>query len=203
MSDPVSSQQRFDRASERYERGLSWRFLFAPTHAQVARAAGKVQGLSALDVGCGTGGLLRRLSAAGASRLAGVDVSEGMLEVARGGGASFELCRASADALPFGDGEFDLVVSCMAFHHFPNPGAALREMHRVLKPGARVLIADLCGDGLLASLILAAGRRLSTDERFLSMRELAGSLRRAHFADVAVSLPRRLPRVMLLQARKA
>jgi ubiquinone/menaquinone biosynthesis C-methylase UbiE len=69
--------------------------------------------------------------------IVGVDLSEGMLELAQ------QKCRdyphvsfqkASVVALPFADRSFDVIVSASAFHYFADPIAALREMQRVLKP---------------------------------------------------------------------
>lgn len=70
-----------------------------------------------------------------------------MLDVARRKlDADIALYRGWADALPFDDGRFDVVVSCSAFHYVLRPAAALREIRRVLRPGGRLVITDWCGD---------------------------------------------------------
>lgn len=98
-----------------------------------------------LDVGCGTGRLLRvarRLFPA--SDLVGVDVSGGMLSVA--GPATWPRLahvQAAAERLPFADGTFDLVVSTASFRHWDDHDAAMREIGRVLAPGGLLGIADL------------------------------------------------------------
>ncbi len=61
---------------------------------------------------------------------------------APGAPASPALVCGHATALPFGDGSFDLCVCRSAFHHFPEPAAALREMARVTRPGGRVATLD-------------------------------------------------------------
>jgi ubiquinone/menaquinone biosynthesis C-methylase UbiE len=95
-----------------------------------------------LDVATGTGYTALGLAPL-VREVIGVDVSEGMLAQARAKGmanARFEL--GAAEALPFPDGAFDVVVSRIAPHHFTSVPAFVGEAHRVLKPGGRLLIAD-------------------------------------------------------------
>ena len=100
-------------------------------------------GESVLDVACGTG-VVTRLAAerVGGAAVAGVDVNPGMLEVAREatGGSAIEWHQASAEALPLGDGTFDVVLCQMGLQFFPDRPGALREMCRVLRPGGRVVL---------------------------------------------------------------
>jgi SAM-dependent methyltransferase len=73
------------------------------------------------------------------------DLSAGMLAVcvenARRIGCDLRARTADAEALPFDDGTFDLVVGHAVLHHLPSPAAALREAHRVLAPGGSLFIA--------------------------------------------------------------
>ena len=108
-----------------------------------------VPGERVLDLGCGTGTLLLRLaSRVPGARIAGVDADPAMLRQAQAkataAGISLNLAPAWADALPFADGSFDVVLSSLFFHHLqPNDKRrSLREVLRVLRPGGRVLIAD-------------------------------------------------------------
>jgi len=103
-----------------------------------------------LDVGCGTGALLQTLGHTHPELdLVGVDPVPEMLAVARRRAPSATaLSRAWAEALPFADDTFDLVVSCNMFHYIRQPAAALREMSRVLRPGGALLITDWCDDYL-------------------------------------------------------
>jgi ubiquinone/menaquinone biosynthesis C-methylase UbiE len=72
-----------------------------------------------------------------------------MLEVARRRlGAAIDLAQACGEALPFGAAAFDVVVSTNVFHFIRHPVAALREMLRVSKPSARVVITDWRDDYL-------------------------------------------------------
>ncbi len=90
-----------------------------------------------LDVGCGEGQVSRALAAAGVARVVGVDPVQRHVDLARerGGGPTYELGRA--DALPFGDAEFDAVVACLVFEHIDDLDGAISEVSRVLEPGGR------------------------------------------------------------------
>ena len=101
-----------------------------------------------LDVGCGTGELLRQIGARyPGAKLAGIDPVAPMLTVARGKlPPGVDLEAGWADGLPWPDASFDVVVSCNVFHYVTNPGPALAEMSRVLAPHGRIVITDWCDD---------------------------------------------------------
>jgi SAM-dependent methyltransferase len=89
-----------------------------------------------LDVGCGTGLATAAVAELGWSAV-GVDLSEDMLEVARGRG--LEVIQGSADALPFGDGAFDAAVSVWTHIDLEDFSAVIRETARVLRRDAPIV----------------------------------------------------------------
>lgn len=96
-----------------------------------------------VDLGTGTGVLLERLAAV-AGRVIGVDASPEMLDLARAReGDRIELRLGALEHLPLSDGEADAMVVNMVLHHVANPPDALREMRRGLRPGGKLVIADL------------------------------------------------------------
>lgn len=101
-----------------------------------------------LDVGCGTGNLLRLMSDAGAraDRYVGIDPAREMLRMAaeklRASSVRGALTAAPAQALPFADGAFDTAVSASTLHDWPDPRAGLAEVRRVLRPGGTLLLLD-------------------------------------------------------------
>jgi len=110
-------------------------------------------GESVLDVGCGTGSLAlaakRRVGPSGSVH--GIDASPEMIARAKHkarkakGDATFEV--GFAEALPFPDARFDIVLSTVMLHHLRRAAReqAVREMKRVLKPGGRLLAVDFAG----------------------------------------------------------
>jgi ubiquinone/menaquinone biosynthesis C-methylase UbiE len=100
-----------------------------------------------LDVGCGTGLLLTEIARTGFTDLSGVDLAPNILEVARQklGKEDFGADLRAADvedSLPWSTESFDFVTLTGVFHHFYRPRDALREIHRVLRPGGRLLLVD-------------------------------------------------------------
>lgn len=90
-----------------------------------------------LDVGCGEGVITAEIASRCRGRVTGVDPNWPALEAARSRGIS--IVRGDAQALPFADGEFDLVLCHMALLWANEPGLALLEMARVAAPGGTVM----------------------------------------------------------------
>ncbi|MGI9643493.1 MAG: class I SAM-dependent methyltransferase [Acidimicrobiia bacterium] len=95
-----------------------------------------------LDVGCGTGALLGAiLEAAEPSFLAGIDPSTDFVTAAsEATDGRADVRTAFGEDLPFGDDEFDVVVSGIALNFMPDPVAALQEWRRVAAPGATISV---------------------------------------------------------------
>lgn len=97
------------------------------------------------DLGCGTGQVAAAL-APFVARVIAVDRSGEMLQAARRrlrDARNVEVRRGELEALPLADGELDAATLLLVLHHVPDPAAALAEATRVLKPGGRLLIADM------------------------------------------------------------
>jgi ubiquinone/menaquinone biosynthesis C-methylase UbiE len=113
-----------------------------PIVQEIARRVGSVQ--AALDVCCGTGAALGALSGQRIERIVGIDMSAGMLEVARQRvpDPRVELVRGDALDMPFRD-EFDAAVSVGAFGHIEvkDEPRFVASIYRALKPGGRFVFA--------------------------------------------------------------
>lgn len=140
-------------SSERFNK-IASNFVTSEVHAN-SPTIQKLHGLltlppkiSVCDVACGAGHLA--LSFGGkASRIVGVDPAPNMLTAFQGlaesKGIHVEAVQSSAETLPFEDGEFDLVVSRLAPHHFRDIQKSVREMARIMKKGGHVAVIDLEG----------------------------------------------------------
>jgi SAM-dependent methyltransferase len=108
----------------------------------ILELAGDVSGRRVLDAGCGAGPLTAALRDRGAL-VTGIDASAGMLELARRRpGPDVELRVADlAEPLPFADGAFDDVVASLVLHYLQDWGPTLAELHRVLRPGGRLIVS--------------------------------------------------------------
>jgi ubiquinone/menaquinone biosynthesis C-methylase UbiE len=132
----------WDRKSATYdaEMGVWDRRLFGDSREWACgRATGDV-----LEVAVGTGLNLPCYPAE--VPLTGLDLSEGMLAIARARarelGRPVTLCRGSAHDLPFAEASFDTVVCTFGLCAIPDPVAAVGEMVRVLRPGGRLVLVD-------------------------------------------------------------
>lgn len=108
-----------------------------------------LQGKTVLDAGCGSGRYILHALRRGAARVTGVDLSPEMLERADAelraerNGAPVELLQGSVTALPVPDAWADLTVCGLVVGHLEDLRASLAELHRVTRPGGRLLCSDV------------------------------------------------------------
>jgi ubiquinone/menaquinone biosynthesis C-methylase UbiE len=112
--------------------------LIEPFARDMAALASR--GQQVLDVGCGTGIVTRFIAdrVGGEGRTVGLDPTPFMLQKARAAASQYptiEWKEGAAEALPFPDESFDVVVSNQGWQYLTDRAASFREMHRVLKPG--------------------------------------------------------------------
>jgi ubiquinone/menaquinone biosynthesis C-methylase UbiE len=156
--------------------------------AMLVEQAALRPGHRSLDIGCGTGSLLVLIKDKYPNvEVVGLDPDPRALARARRKGAraglSFQLDQGFADELPYPDGAFDRVLSSFMFHHLEDASRSgtLREVRRVLKPGARLHLMDFVkaesvSAGRALTRWLHSGPRLedNSDERILSLMREAG-----------------------------
>ncbi|MFN3257246.1 MAG: class I SAM-dependent methyltransferase [Ilumatobacter sp.] len=167
----------FDVWSTTYDRAGLQQAVYRPVHDAILHRIADLSPRVVLDLGCGTGQLTRRLAATFASTtVLGVDLSTGMLERAAsasddgdhdagdaGEASGVSYAQADAQRLPLPSGSVDVVVCTESFHWYADQEAALTELHRVLAPGGRLLIASIAtvtgvGDNALRQASTLAGR---------------------------------------------
>jgi len=132
------------------------RFLFEPSHDLMLKEIRALPAGRLLDIGCGTGELVGRLAWRGWNVI-GLDLCETMLHRARfklnGNASRVRLTVGDSEQLPFGDGVFDAVTCANSFHHYPHQEAVVAEMHRVLRPGGRLLVLDGWPDQFVGRIV--------------------------------------------------
>jgi len=145
---------RFNRWAGTYDRHWMQRIIFGPIQRTVLQLAAEQVGRPSaiLDVGCGTGKLLKSAEARfPGAKLVGVDAAIEMVKYAQTSNptGTIQFQRATAEELPFSNASFDLVLSTMTFHHWSDQTKGIAEVARVLTPGGRWLLADFVASGFM------------------------------------------------------
>jgi len=181
-----ASRRTFDRWAGVFDRSLILRAL----RARALREVGELSPDDRyLDIACGAGRLVRK-AAPQVERAVGLDLAPKMIERARArsdeSSEAVEFHVGSVQELPFGDGEFTVITCTTAFHHFPDPAAAVKEIARVVAPGGRVLLADFISDTPPVAVADAVLRRVEPGH----VRVHRSSDLEAFFSDAGLSLVR-------------
>ena len=145
----------------------AWSNFAALEHASgtaaphLVRFAGIRAGDRVLDVACGTGVVALTAARLGA-QATGLDLTPELIAHARENAALMELevkfLEGDAEALPFGDGSFDVVVSQFGHMFAPRPEVVVREMLRVLKPGGRIAFSTWPPELFVGRMFAIMGR---------------------------------------------
>lgn len=101
-----------------------------------------VEGRQVLDLGCGEGRFCRMLARIGA-RCVGLDPVESFLKFSNSIDAKVPVVRGSGESLPFQSCTFDLAVAYLSLIDIPDLRRAVFELHRVLRPGGRIVVATI------------------------------------------------------------
>lgn len=143
-------EQMFDTISTNYD-GLNRVISFGidvKWRKKVVKLVGATNPESVLDIATGTGDLAINLTKTGASRVVGLDLSEGMLAVGRkkiqekGMTDQIEMVQGDSEALPFEDDSFDAITVAFGVRNFEDLEKGLAEIYRVLKKGGIFVILE-------------------------------------------------------------
>jgi ubiquinone/menaquinone biosynthesis C-methylase UbiE len=137
--------EHFNKRAASYENASSQGYFFDRVQRRVlSLARGQTSPEVIVDVGCGTGRLLRKVKQQYPNaRLVGVDAAEKMIQQAAMLLPEGEFHVAMAEALPLPDTSVDLAFSTLSFHHWADQAKGISEIARVLRPQGRFLLADI------------------------------------------------------------
>ena len=145
----------FNSRAATYETARSQGYFFDRVQRRVLELAKRQnQPEAILDVGCGTGRLLRKAKLQWESaKLIGVDAAQKMIEQATQLFPDAEFHVSMAEALPLADKSVDLVFSTLSFHHWANQAKGISEVARVLRPNGLFILADITVPSWIAQFV--------------------------------------------------
>ena len=143
--------------------------------------------VSVLDVGCGNGTFLAKLSEQKNVRGFGVDLSPQMIANAKSLHPSFVFAVSGCEAIPFDDNSMDIITVCAAYHHFPDVDKFASEAKRLLRAGGHIYIADIGLPALIKPFVnLLMPLSKGGDVRVYSHKEISSTFSSAGFRFVTV-----------------
>jgi ubiquinone/menaquinone biosynthesis C-methylase UbiE len=176
---PYRDVAEFDDRATSYDQGWRGRLHHTISDRTAALAASTEPApRRVLDVGCGTGYLLRTLASQypGAEQLSGIDAAPNMVEAAGRLTEDERLTFATgvAEHLPLPDVSIDLVVTSTSFDHWSDQFAGLAECARVLRPGGHLVLVDQFSRWLIPTLAVSRRGKARTPRRADSLLLRAG-----------------------------
>lgn len=147
MATDPSTAKHYNANAEGYHQHVS-NPNDSPFHAYYEKPAIRaalppLNGLEVLSVGCGSGVDTRWLAENGAQRVVGIDIAEGLIDIARRENPTLEFKVMDMEKLDFPDESFDLLYSSLAIHYVDDWIPALKEAYRVLRSGGSYIFS--CG----------------------------------------------------------
>jgi len=130
----------YDKKADNYDNTFDGRFTGKFKELLLANMFIK-DGDSVLDVGCGNGALLSKITKT--INGFGVDVSPQMIKNAAVRHPEFEFIVSSCEKISFSDNSMDIITVCAAYHHFPDIGAFALEAKRLIRQGGSLYIAEI------------------------------------------------------------
>ncbi len=164
-----------------------------PLGERIVARMGVGPGEDVLDVACGTGNAALRAAGAGA-RVVALDLTPRLLEAGRTlaaeAGVTIDWVEGDAEALPFADESFDVVLSTLGVMFTPRHHVAAAELARVLRPGGRMALCNWSEESVLTEILRTTAAYLPAPPAFVEPPWLWGSEQhvRTLFADTGVEL---------------
>ena len=183
MKQTVKKDFKFDKRAEKYDDHFEGK-LSKVFYQLIYENIDLPDSAEVLDVGCGTGTILKGLAQNHNIKGHGIDVEPAMLKIAKEKCADMDIQLCSCDSTPFADGTFDAIVACMAYHHFPDKRAFEKEAFRIIKTGGKLYIADPNFPKAIRKIINFLVRNLNGE--FFSSDEIIERFKQAGFLPLDV-----------------
>jgi len=160
----------FDKSAARYD-GVMGRASDKFYRLLITQAA-LTKDAAVLDAGCGTGEVLRRMAEICPIRGHGIDMSAQMAAEARRKNPGMDIRVARSEQTPFADNAFDVVIACMAYHHFSDRAGFIQEAARILRPGGLLVVADPNFPGIVRAVANAFFKAIRVAGAFFTPEEM-------------------------------
>jgi len=171
---------KFDKRAAAYDDGLEGKFSQRFYNVLLSCLALKPSD-TVIDVGCGTGYLLRKMSEQQEIVGYGIDIEPNMIDEAKQKCAEMDIQVSPSENTPFDNDTFDVMTACMAYHHFSDKTGFIKEAARIIKPGGCLYIADPCFPFPVRKTINGILKLFRVAGKFFTAQEMATDFRRFGF----------------------
>lgn len=161
----------FGKRAEQYDGGFEGRYSKKFYTALLSQIK-PITAAKVLDVGCGTGYLLKKISESYKITGSGIDVERKMIEVAKRQCPNMNIQVSACEKTPFEENTFDVMTACMAYHHFADKEGFAQEVSRILKNRGYLYIADPSFPLVVRKLLNHLLRLVKLTGEFLTLEEL-------------------------------
>ena len=139
------SIKEFDKAATKYESNHSGIYeMCKEDYPPILEEIKKQEFTHILDAGCATGPMLTLLTQEYPEKqYTGLDLSQKMIETAKMKNLpNTTFIEGDCENMPLESNTYDIVINSQSYHHYPDPLAFFKEVHRVLKPGGKLILRD-------------------------------------------------------------
>jgi len=139
MTNTKHTKEIYNKNAEYYHAGTQdkdnvWHF-YIEKPAMIKFLKREIKGKKVLDLGCGSGPFVKKLIALGAEKVSGIDLSSGLIAIAKRENPISDFYVGDAKKTPFENSEFDIVSSSLMVHYFKELNPLFKEVSRILKQG--------------------------------------------------------------------